>query len=104
MSNAVKFTPSGGKITISTIIEEIDELKFAVIKVEDTGIGIEDKDLARAMSAFGQVDSNLNRKYEGTGLGLPFTKKLVELMNGTFKIRSKIGIGTIASMKFACDL
>ena len=104
LSNAVKFTPSGGKITISTIIEEIDELKFAVIKVEDTGIGIEDKDLARAMSAFGQVDSNLNRKYEGTGLGLPFTKKLVELMNGTFKIRSKIGIGTIASMKFACDL
>ncbi len=103
LSNAVKFTPSGGKITISTTIEEIDELKFVIIKVEDTGIGIADKDLARAMSAFGQVDSKLNRKYEGTGLGLPFTKKLVELMNGTFKIRSKLGIGTIASMKFACD-
>lgn len=100
LSNAIKFTPEGGIITISAYFEGYEDNKFIVIEIKDTGIGIADKDLTKAMSSFGQVDSKLNRQYEGTGIGLPFTKKLVELMKGEFSIKSKVGEGTIVSIKF----
>ncbi len=63
-------------------------------EVSDTGIGIAPKDISRAMSPFGQVDNTLKRKYEGTGLGLPLTKKFVELMGGKFNIESEVNKGT----------
>lgn len=92
LSNAVKFTPHGGSVTILAWQNVMDD--SISIQVKDTGIGIAPKDIPRAMSPFGQVDSKLSRKYEGTGLGLPLTKKFVELMGGTFKIESELGAGT----------
>ncbi|MEQ1789978.1 MAG: ATP-binding protein, partial [Rickettsiales bacterium] len=92
LSNAIKFTPPGGKVSI-TAWADINNDSF-MFEVHDSGIGIAPKDISRAMSPFGQVDSALSRKYEGTGLGLPLTKKFVELMGGKFEIESNIGVGT----------
>jgi two-component system cell cycle sensor histidine kinase PleC len=101
LSNSVKFTPENGSVTLGL---EVDELKKLVaIKVVDTGIGMSEKDIPKAMASFGQVDNKLSRKYEGTGLGLPLTKKLVELMNGKFEITSTIGIGTTVTITFKYD-
>jgi len=92
LSNAVKFTPAGGQISV-TCWCNLDE-DSVTIEVQDTGIGIAPKDISRAMSPFGQVDNTLKRKYEGTGLGLPLTKKFVELMGGKFTIESELNRGT----------
>jgi len=92
LSNAVKFTPSGGQVSVTawqTMGE--DTVSF---QVTDTGIGIAPKDISRAMAPFGQVDNTLKRKYEGTGLGLPLTKKFVEIMGGKFIIESELDKGT----------
>jgi signal transduction histidine kinase len=97
LSNAVKFTPSGGEIRI-TARREADEL---AIVVADTGIGIAPEDIPKALERFGQVDGRLARKYEGTGLGLPFSKSLVELHGGRFGIESAgPGTGTRVTMIF----
>ncbi len=92
LSNAVKFTPQGGSVTLSAWQSVTDE--SVTLQVRDTGIGIAPKDISKAMSPFGQVDSELSRQYEGTGLGLPLTKKLTEVMGGTFSIQSELGEGT----------
>ncbi len=96
LSNALKFTKEGGRITV------ISEQGVDVVSIiiEDTGIGIADKDLAKAMSTFGQTDSDLSRKYEGTGLGLPLSKNLIELMGGEFQIDSKKEHGTKVVIAF----
>ena len=96
LSNSVKFTPEGGSVTLSAAVEG-NEL---VLTVSDTGIGIADKDISKAMATFGQVDSTISRKYEGTGLGLPLTKKLTELMGGKFRIQSELGFGTTVTISF----
>jgi two-component system cell cycle sensor histidine kinase PleC len=100
LSNSVKFTPEGGTVTLSAAIDH--KTNTLNITVRDTGIGIADKDISKAMSTFGQVDNKLSRKYEGTGLGLPLTKKLVELMKGTFSIESELGFGTSITLSFPC--
>lgn len=92
LSNSVKFTPEGGSVALRSRIA-VDG-RSLMIEVEDTGIGMDPKDISKAMSAFGQIDNELSRKYEGTGLGLPLTRKLVELLGGTFNISSQIGKGT----------
>ena len=92
LSNAVKFTPPGGQVHVTAWVE-IGTPSYT-FEVRDTGIGIAPKDISRAMAPFGQVDSALSRKYEGTGLGLPLTKKFVELMGGKFNIESEVGNGT----------
>ncbi len=101
LSNAVKFTPENGSVTLEIHKDEFN--KFVYIKVIDTGIGIAEKDIPKALSSFGQVDNKLSRKYEGTGLGLPLTKKLVELMQGEFDIKSIQGVGTTVTLKFKLD-
>ena len=92
LSNAVKFTPSGGQVSV-TAWQTMGE-DTVTFQVEDTGIGIAPKDISRAMAPFGQVDNTLKRKYEGTGLGLPLTKKFVEIMGGKFTIESEVNKGT----------
>ncbi len=91
LSNAVKFTLAGGKITVKAALNAQNNV---ILSVTDTGIGMKPEDLPRAMSAFMQVDSSHARKYQGTGLGLPLTKTLVELHDCTFKLESEFGKGT----------
>ena len=91
LSNAVKFTPEGGRVTLRALIAPEGGVRF---EVEDTGIGMDDAGIETALTQFGQVDSKLARKYEGTGLGLPLTKSLVELHGGTLEVRSRLGHGT----------
>ena len=71
-----------------------------VVQVKDTGIGIAEEDIAKAMAPFGQVDSSLSRKYEGTGLGLPLTRRLVDLHGGCLTLASKAGQGTSVTIDF----
>ncbi len=92
LSNAVKFTPAGGEVRVSMWQKITD--KTVHIEVTDTGIGIAPKDIAKVMAPFGQVDSKLSRKYEGTGLGLPLSKKFIEIMGGSFTMASEVNVGT----------
>ena len=92
LSNAVKFTLPGGEVHVGAWKNTGGDKIF--IEVRDTGIGIAPENIARALSPFEQVDNALSRKYEGTGLGLPLTKKLVELMGGQFTLKSEVDVGT----------
>ena len=102
LSNSVKFTIEGGCITVLVRADEIQ--KCVNIKVIDTGIGMKENDIPKALSVFGQIDNKLSKKYEGTGLGLPLTKKLVELMQGTFDLQSTVGVGTIITLTFKYEI
>lgn len=97
LTNAVKFTPAGGRVTAGI---DHDGAGGVTIAVADTGIGIPTDQIPKALSAFGQVDSALTRKVEGTGLGLPLTKSLVELHGGWLDIESTVGIGTTVTVHF----
>ncbi len=97
MTNAIKFTDAGGKVTLRAWCRADSGFVFQII---DTGIGIAAEDVPKALSRFGQVDGDLNRRYEGTGLGLPLTKALVELHGGRFELQSQIGVGTTATVRF----
>ncbi|MGN7619039.1 MAG: sensor histidine kinase [Ehrlichia sp.] len=98
LSNSIKFTPENGVVKL--VVEYNLKNEVIVVEVVDNGIGIAQQDLYKVMSVFGQVDSRHARKYEGTGLGLPLSKKLVELMNGVFKIKSEPNLGTIVTLTF----
>ncbi len=101
LSNAVKFTNEGGKVDISVRTkEENGEVTDFMIMIKDTGIGMSKEDIEHSFQSFGQVDSGLNRKYEGTGLGLPLTKKLMELHHGSIHIESELGKGTLVTLTF----
>lgn len=97
LSNAVKFTPPGGEVKVSAWQQLLDNM--VCIQVKDSGIGIAPKDIAKVMSPFGQVDSKLSRRYEGTGLGLPLSKKFIEIMGGIFTIDSEVNVGTTITIK-----
>ncbi|MFI4984258.1 MAG: sensor histidine kinase [Rickettsiales bacterium] len=98
LSNAVKFTTEGGSVTVK--VWNDNDTNSVIFEVRDTGVGMAPQDLARALSPFGQVDNKLSRRYEGTGLGLPLTKKLIELMKGRFDIISEVGLGTTVTITF----
>ena len=97
LSNAVKFTPEGGEVRVTSMLHGDGSL---AITVSDTGVGMNEEELALALSKFGQVDSGLDRKHEGTGLGLPLTLGLMELHGGTLDIKSEKGRGTHIAMVF----
>ena len=99
LSNAVKFTQRGGKVRL---IAFTDDNEF-IVQVSDTGIGMAPEDIPRALERFGQLDSDLNRKYEGTGLGLPLTKKLAELHGGRLEIESALCVGTKVTVAFPAE-
>lgn len=104
LSNAVKFTEAGGRIEIQAEFEPAgNEVHYFTFRVKDTGIGMRKEDIDMAFQTFGQVDSGLNRRYEGTGLGLPLTKKLVELHNGSIRIDSALHQGTTVSIRLISD-
>jgi signal transduction histidine kinase len=94
LSNAVKFTPPGGHVAVRATVTAGG---MAII-VADTGIGIAPEDLSKALRPFGQVDSRLARKYQGTGLGLPLAKAMTESHGGTLAIASTPGQGTTVTI------
>ena len=100
LSNAVKFTPAGGKVTIKSWLRPDDGFVF---QVADTGIGIALEDIPKALAPFKQIEGQLNRKYEGTGLGLPLTKSLVELHGGSLDLQSEVGVGTTVTVRFPAE-
>lgn len=100
LSNAAKFTDVGGEIHVSVSLTPQGALEIAFA---DTGIGMNTKEVAIAMTKFGQVDGGLARKHQGTGLGLPLTQKLVEAHDGTLIISSKKGHGTTVTIRFPQD-
>jgi len=95
LSNAVKFTPSGGTVTLSAWCEVNGPFVF---QIADTGIGMAQDDIPKAFSPFQQIDNPFNRKYPGTGLGLPIVKSLVELHDGTLNLESTVGEGTTVTV------
>ena len=97
LSNAVKFTRRPGSATVAATVRGDGSL---AITVSDTGIGMTAAEIAIALEPFQQVDSDLARKYEGTGLGLPLTRALVELHGGRLEISSTPGQGTAVTVTF----
>ncbi|WP_343250171.1 ATP-binding protein [Diplocloster hominis] len=94
VSNAIKFTPPGGTVRLSVEEMEASELQASyVFKVTDTGIGIKEEDLERIFESFEQVGANQMRS-QGTGLGLPISRNIIQLMGGTLKVKSKINAGS----------
>jgi len=101
LSNSVKFTPAGGKVKLYSWYNVQSDI--LIIEVKDTGIGIAPKDISKVMATFGQIENEYNRKYEGTGLGLPLSKKLIELMGGKFQIESQVNQGTTVTISIPKD-
>ncbi len=91
LSNAIKFTPEGGRVTLRAVSDADGQVR---ISVRDTGVGMNEDEILIAMLPFGQVDGGRSRMREGTGLGLPIAKALVELHGGSLSIKSVKGEGT----------
>jgi PAS domain S-box-containing protein len=91
LSNAIKFTPEGGKVVVEISKEPNGHIRFAV---EDTGIGIPENQVATIFDRFTQADTSNTRRHDGSGLGLAICKSLVDLMGGTIGVRSTPDAGS----------
>jgi signal transduction histidine kinase len=100
LSNAIKFTPKGGNVTLSTRIGGDGGFELTV---SDTGIGIAEGDLDKALAPFSQVDNAQQRNHEGTGLGLPISRALAELHDGSLEIQSEPGLGTAVTVRLPSE-
>jgi len=100
LSNAVKFTPGGGRVRVAAWARP--EAGY-VIQVSDNGIGIALKDIAVALAPFGQIANPLRRPFEGTGLGLPLAKALVEMHAGSIDLQSEPNAGTTVTLRFPAE-
>ena len=97
LSNAVKFTPDGGRISIDADVDDYGQMHLSIT---DTGIGLTDEEIEKALSPFGQVDTALNKSESGTGLGLTLVQSLMTLHGGSLELFSQKGIGTTATLIF----
>ena len=95
ISNAIKFTDPGGSIVVRG--RRTAEGGVA-LDVEDTGVGMTEAEVEVALEPFGQVDGRLAREHEGTGLGLPLARRLIELHGGSLRVRSEKGCGTTVTV------
>ena len=96
VTNAVKFTPPGGRVSVAA---DVDDTGCCRIVVTDTGIGIAAGDIEKVLSVFGQAEGSWTRRHEGAGLGLPLAVKLVEQHGGTLSLDSEIGTGTTVTVR-----
>ena len=92
LSNAIKFTPQGGLITVRACASGARHFR---LEVEDTGVGIAAPDLPRLFTAYQQLDAGSTKKYEGSGLGLALTRRLVMAQHGSVGVRSTLGVGSV---------
>jgi len=100
LTNAIKFTETGGTITVKSWYNADSGF---VLQVIDTGIGIALEDIPKALARFQQIDGALNRDQEGSGLGLPLSKALVELHGGSLDLQSQVGVGTTVSVRLPSE-
>jgi CheY-like chemotaxis protein len=91
LSNALKFTREGGRVTVRAKVEDAESFR---LEVEDTGIGIRPEDIARLFSEFQQLDASASKAYQGTGLGLALTKRIVDAQGGHIGVTSTPGEGS----------
>jgi signal transduction histidine kinase len=91
VSNALKFTPEGGHVSVRVTRENASELR---VQVRDTGVGIDPQDLGRLFVAFEQLDSGVSKRFQGLGLGLALTKRIVEQQGGRIGVESRLGEGS----------
>src|SRR5262249_14335766 len=96
LSNAIKFTPAGGTVSLAAWQDAAGDIN---LEVRDSGIGMTEREACLALEPFRQIDNDLARKYEGSGLGLPLAKAFVELQGGTLVIASTRGTGTAVTVK-----
>jgi CheY-like chemotaxis protein len=92
LSNALKFTPDEGRVTVRVVPEDREHFR---LEVEDTGIGIRPEDMDKLFVEFQQLDASVAKKYPGTGLGLALTKRIVEMQGGQVGVRSTPGRGSV---------
>ena len=97
LSNAIKFTPAGGRVAVTAALADDGAV---LVRVSDSGIGMAADAIPQALAPFGQIDSSLARKFEGTGLGLPLTKALIELHGGWLELDSTPDVGTTVTVAF----
>ncbi len=95
LSNALKFTPQGGRVTLAAAAEPDGSLS---VSISDTGIGIAPDHIDTVLAPFGQVESAFSRRHHGTGLGLPLAKALMELHGGSLRLESAQGAGTVVTL------
>jgi signal transduction histidine kinase len=95
LANAVKFTPPGGRVEVSVAVADQGGIE---IRIADTGIGMKTEEIPIALEPFRQVEGSVTRRYEGTGLGLPLARTLIELHGGSLRIVSVPGKGTTVTM------
>ena len=100
LSNALKFSPDGSPVTVSLALNDRRHFEIAIA---DRGIGMSEAGIVKALTPFGQVDGSLSRRYEGTGLGLPLSKSLMELHRGILGIESTPEVGTTVILTFPAD-
>ncbi|MCG8594830.1 MAG: CHASE2 domain-containing protein [Kiloniellales bacterium] len=96
LSNAIKFTPRGGRIELVVLHDAEGDVLF---QVSDDGIGMAAEDIPRALAVFGQIESDLASRHQGTGLGLPLAQRLTEMHGGTLELESAPGRGTNVTVR-----
>ncbi len=92
LSNAIKFTPAGGRIAVRALAQGAGHVR---LEVEDSGIGIADADLPRLFTDYQQLDTGHAKRHAGTGLGLALTRRLVQAQHGSVGVRSTPGLGSV---------
>ncbi len=100
LSNGIKFTEPGGSVRLIVSVRNDDGISFQVV---DTGVGMAERDIPTALSQFGQVENKLGRDHEGTGIGLPLSRALVEQHGGTLVLASEVGAGTTVTAEFPAE-
>jgi len=98
--NAIQHTPTGGKVTV--VLDRSDN--YAVIKVQDTGIGIPQQEIARIFDRFYRVNSDRSRSSGGSGLGLAIARAIVQAHQGNFNVQSELGKGSTFTVQLPFDV
>jgi len=98
LSNAIKFTPKGGTVTFDVEYDMDNEEQDLRLSITDTGVGIDEADIPKAMSPFGQLDNALSKSHGGTGLGLTLVESLIGLHGGRVELLSQKGLGTTVTL------